>query len=410
MTAAERGRPGERPLAGVRVVDLSTSYSGPTAAMYLADMGASVLKVEALAGDDARAWGPPFHDGESAWFQSSNRNKISVALDLRTAEGQGELARLLEYADVLVESFNPSKLARLQLDPEAIRARYPRLIYCALSGYGLDGPHAHQPGYDLTAQARSGMMSVTGAKGGPPQRVSTAVCDIVAGIIAAFAVSAALVRQQATGAGELIDVSLLDAGLSLMAPRIASYLAGEPEPVPSGATDSVLAIYQLFETADRPIVVAVGNDAMWQRLCSALGTPHLGEDVGTHTNEGRRNARPRLVAAIAAELAKRPAVEWLKRFEAAGVPSAPVQSLSDVVNDEQVLARGLIQTLSNGFQVLGPPWRLAGDAPGRVHRAIGAVGEATAATLAEWADGTRKGHQAGVNSHDPAATRQRIAP
>ncbi len=229
---------GEGPLSGVRVVDVSTSYAGPTATMYLGDMGADVVKVERPeTGDDARLWGPPFvgneAGGESAWFLSANRNKRSVCLDLSTQEGLAALMRLLGRADVFVENINPAKLEKRGLDPGALRERFPRLIYCALSGFGLDGPDRDRPGYDLIAQARSGLMSVTGAKGGTPQRVSTALSDVVAGMVAAFAVAAALVRQQSTGEGELVDVSLLDADLALMAPRVASFLAGEPVRVPT---------------------------------------------------------------------------------------------------------------------------------------------------------------------------------
>ena len=219
---------GEGPLSGVRVVDVSTSYAGPTATMYLGDMGADVIKVERPeTGDDARLWGPPFvgdeAGGESAWFLSANRNKRSVCLDLSTQEGLAALMRLLDGTDVFVENINPAKLEKRGLDPKALRERFPRLIYCALSGFGLDGPDRARPGYDLIAQARSGLMSVTGAKGGTPQRVSTALSDVVAGMMAAFAVAAALVRQQSTGEGELVDVSLLDADLALMAPRVASW-------------------------------------------------------------------------------------------------------------------------------------------------------------------------------------------
>lgn len=268
------------PLEGIRVIDASGSYAGPTAAMYLGDLGADVIKVERpRAGDDARHWGPPFVGEDSAWFLSANRNKRSASIDLSTGDGVELLLRLLDGADVFVENLNPGKLESKGLDPETVRARCPRLVYCALSGFGLDGPDRDQPGYDLIAQARSGLMSVTGARGGTPQRVSTALSDIVAGMVATIAIQAALLRRERTGDGELVDVSLLDADLALMAPRIASHLAGEPEPQPSGGTDSVLAIYQPFETADDTIVLAVGNDRMWQRCCDVLDLPELAGDA-----------------------------------------------------------------------------------------------------------------------------------
>jgi crotonobetainyl-CoA:carnitine CoA-transferase CaiB-like acyl-CoA transferase len=197
-----------------------------------------VIKVERPGrGDDARAWGPPFVDGTSAWFASANRNKQSLVLNLRVPEGREALLRLLDNAEVFLQNMNPAKLERMGIDHATLRSRNPRLIYCAMSGFGLTGPDSDLPGYDLVAQARSGLMSVTGEKGRSPQRVSTALSDIVTGMSAAIAVNAALVRQARTGEGDVIDVSLLDTDLALMAPRIAAYRAGEPEPAPSGGTD-----------------------------------------------------------------------------------------------------------------------------------------------------------------------------
>lgn len=349
----------------MRVVDLSTSYAGPTAAMYLADMGASVLKIERPPlGDDTRSWGPPFVDGRSAWFESANRNKQSLVLDLRDQADRARLDELLADADVLLESFNPSKLSALGLQPDAVMAAHPRLIYCALSGFGFTGPDAETGGYDLAAQARSGLMSVTGAAGGTPQRVSTALSDIVTGMVAFGAINACLVQQGRTGTGEFIDVSLLDSDLALMAPRIASFLAGEPEPAPSGGTDSVLAVYQPFETADRPIVIAIGSEAIWQRFARLVGVPELAEDKTLADNAGRRDARPRILPLIAERLRTRPAADWLTDLADAGVPASSVQSLSEVVTDPQVLARESIVELDSGLRVVRAPWRLgASTAP-----------------------------------------------
>jgi len=341
------GAIGDAPLNGIRVIDLSSSYAGPTAAMYLGDLGADVIKIERPGGDDARAWGPPFLDGESAWFLAANRNKRSVCLDIRSAAGRGLLDRLLERADVLLVTLNPAKLERLGLAPEAVRARHPRLVYCAISGFGLTGPHAERPGYDVIAQARSGLMSVTGELGGEPQRVSTALSDIAAGTNAALAICAALVRQQRDGRGELVDVALLEADLALMAPRIASFLAGEPEPRPSGATDSVLAVYQSFETADRPLVLAVGNDAMWRRLCGVLELGELADDPRYATNAARREHREALCGALQARLRERPAEHWLAALEAAAVPCEVVRFLGEVTRDRQVAARAAIATIAH---------------------------------------------------------------
>jgi crotonobetainyl-CoA:carnitine CoA-transferase CaiB-like acyl-CoA transferase len=370
-------------LDGVRVVDTTTSYAGPTAAMYLADLGADVIKVERPGGgDDCRSWGPPFVDGVSPWFASANRNKRSVVLDLRSADGADVLHRLLATADVFLENLNPAKLVALGLDPETVRARHPRLIYCALSGFGLTGPDSGLPGYDLVAQARSGLMSVTGERGGSPQRVSTALSDVVTGMCAALAVSAALVRQRQTGQGELIDVSLLDSDLALMAPRLASFLAGEPEPAPSGGTDSVLAVYQTFPTADRPVAVAIGNDVIWRRFCALLGLDELAADERLADNAGRRVHRPALVERVSGCLWTRPAAEWLELLAGAGVPCSAIRSLGEVTGDAQVRARGCVLSLPGGLAGVRGPFRLASMPVPRTDP-VPALGEHTGEVLAE---------------------------
>ncbi len=357
------------PLGGIRVVDASTSYAGPTAAMYLGDMGADVVKIERPGtGDDARTWGPPFVGEQSAWFVSANRNKRSACIDISRPEGRGLLLRMLDRADVFIENVNPGKLRRLGLHPDDVRERCPRLIYCAVSGFGLDGPDSDKPGYDLISQARSGLMSVTGAAGGMPQRVSTALSDVATGMLAAFGIAAALVRRERTGEGELIDVALLEADLALMAPRIAAFAAGDPEPRPSGGTDSVLSVYQPFATADAPIVLAVGNDEMWRRCCAVLELKDAGADPALATNTQRRERRPEVIAMIAAQLATRPAAHWLEAFAAAGVPCQTIHFLSGVLADEHVAARGAIGEYdapgTGPYRAVRAPWRLASTGRG----------------------------------------------
>jgi len=314
----------EGPLQGLRVIDMTTSYAGPTAAMYLADLGATVIKVERPGhGDDARMWGPPFVNGASAWFASANRNKKSLVLNLRTAEGRAVLARLLEDADVFLQNMNPAKLERMGIDGPTLLQRNPRLVYCAMSGFGLDGPDSDLPGYDLVAQARSGLMSVTGEKGRSPQRVSTALSDVVTGMCAALAINAALVGQARRGVGEIIDVSLLDTDLALMAPRFAAFMAGEPEPAPSGGTDSVLAVYQPFEASDRSMVVAIGNDLMWQRFCEAVGLPELAADPAlarAAVSNFRTETGPPHVSWEVATQFERPAQMWSMRRASLAAP------------------------------------------------------------------------------------------
>ncbi|WP_344605854.1 CoA transferase [Sporichthya brevicatena] len=373
------------PLDGIRVIDLTTSYAGPTAAMLLADMGADVIKVETPRGDDTRAWGPPFLEGESTWFLSVNRNKRSICLDLHLEADRATLFSLLETANALLVSVNPAKLARLGLDPDDIAERFPGLIFCTLSGFGLDGPHAALPGYDLIAQARSGMMSVTGPSADSPQRMSTAVTDVVAGLVAAFSVAAALVRQRSSGTGEVIDVSLLESALLLMAPRMASFLAGGDEPEPCNATDSVLTPYQAFATADRKIVVAAGNDAMWRRLCTAIGGTELLTDRRFATTAGRQAARDEIAEALSELLRHGSADEWLERLAANGVPAAMVQSASEVVKDPQLIARGALveqdHPVAGPHTVVGAPWRLRSNPNRAPRRAAPMLGEHTEEVL-----------------------------
>jgi crotonobetainyl-CoA:carnitine CoA-transferase CaiB-like acyl-CoA transferase len=377
----------ELPLSDVRVLDLTGSYAGPTATMLLADMGASVIKVEDPRGDDTRQWGPPFLNGQSTWFLSANRNKRSVCIDLKTTDGAELLERLLDSSDVLVTSFNPAKLAQLGLAPDSVAQRHPRLVHCLISGFGLDGPDAERSGYDLIAQARSGLMSVTGESAESPQRMSTALSDSVAGLIAAFTIAAAVHRQRRTGRGDVIDVSLLDSALFLMAPRIAAYLAGADEPRPCGATDSVLTPYQSFATSDRPIVVAAGNDLMWQRLCSALGDDDLAADVELSTTEGRQRNRTRVIATITDHLRGRPSAEWLARFADHGIPSSAIHGLAEVLRDPQVEARETIikadHPIAGPTEVVGPPWRLASHPDRGIRLPAPALGEHTDQVRAE---------------------------
>lgn len=351
------------PLNKIRVVDLSSSYAAPTTSMYLADMGADVIKVEPVRGDDARGWGPPFVGEDAAWYLTANRGKRSACLDFRSPAGLDATYKLINSADVVLINIVPSKLASVGLDPLELRKRFPKLVVCVLSGYGMDGPDSGLPGYDLIAQARSGIMSVTGAAGGSPQRVSAPLSDVAAGTVAAFAIASALVRQQTTGEGETIDVALLEADLAFMRPRITCVRAGDPEPRPSGGSDSVVAIYQPFRTKDNPIVVAIGNDRHWERARSAL---NLAEWTGTPdlaSNSGRRNRRTEVVSAVQDAISTMTQDEALAVFNSAGIPAAPILSLSDVIEDKHLWARGALverkTRTGEGYLDVAPPWKLA---------------------------------------------------
>ena len=406
-TLAPNAAPLERgPLGGVRIVDMTTSYAGPTTTMYLADLGADVIKIERPGhGDDARGWGPPFLGELSVWFASANRNKRSLVLDLKSPEGVQTLHRLLDTAQVFIHNLNPSKIVGLGLDHERIRQLHPRLVYCAISGFGLDGPDAHLSGYDLIAQARSGIMSVTGETGRLPQRVSTALSDVATAMSACAAILAALRRLEHTGVGDVVEVSLLETDLALMAPRIASYLAGEPEPQPSGGSDSVLSIYQVFPTADRSIVIAVGNDIQWLRFCHCLNLADYAIDTRMRTNAGRRNLRSEIVGGIAKVLERESADYWLERLADAGVPASKVQGLSEVVSDPQVVARESIVTLATedgmayGVQ---SPWRLLSQGTLR-HRPPPTIGDHTHEILAELNQPTDESVPVGSESNPVAS-------
>ena len=351
------------PLGNVRVLDLASSYAAPTTSMYLADMGADVVKVEPVRGDDARGWGPPFIGEDAAWYLTANRRKRSVCLDIRTSAGLDAVYALMANADVVLLNIVPTKLAAAGLDPHEIRTRFPQLVVCVMSGYGMDGPDAGLPGYDLIAQARSGIMSVTGAAGGSPQRVSAPLSDVAAGTVAAFAIASALVRQQATGEGEIIDIALLEADLAFMRPRITCVAAGDPVPQPSGGGDSVVAIYQPFETQDDPIVVAIGNDRHWERARKALDLPDWTGADDLATNAGRRNRRPEVVAAVQDAIAAMTRAEALQVLNDAGIPAAPIFSLADVIEDEHLRSRGALverrTRTGEDYIDVAPPWRLA---------------------------------------------------
>jgi crotonobetainyl-CoA:carnitine CoA-transferase CaiB-like acyl-CoA transferase len=351
------------PLNNVRVVDLASSYAAPTTSMYLADMGADVLKVEPVRGDDARGWGPPFVGEDAAWYLTANRSKRSVCLDIRSAAGLEATYALMATADVVLLNIVPTKLAAVGLDPQLIRKRFPQAVVCVVSGYGMDGPDAGLPGYDLIAQARSGIMSVTGATGGPPQRVSAPLSDVAAGTVAAFAIASALVRQQTTGVGEIIDIALLEADLAFMRPRITCVAAGDPVPQPSGGGDSVIAVYQPFATKDDPIVVAIGNDRQWERARAALDLPEWTGSADLAANTGRRNRRAEVVGAVQDALAVLPRAEALAVFNSAGIPAAPIFSLDDVIDDDHLQARGALverkTRTGETYLDVAPPWKLA---------------------------------------------------
>lgn len=333
-------------LDGVRVLDLTTSIAGPYATLLLADYGADVVKIERPgSGDDARAWGPPFLDGDSLWFMSVNRNKRSVAVDYTAEPGRTLFEKLVAAADVVVLNQVPRVQKKLKTDPDTLKALNAGLIVASVTGFGLTGERRDKPCYDLIAEGYSGVMDLTGEADSPPQKVGTPAADLLAGHDLALAVAAALVRKGRTGQGAVIDISMVESMTRFMVPRIVSYLGSGEVPVRSGARDSVIAIYQVFDTADDPMTLGLGNDAIWQRFWQAIGQPERGEDPATATNADRRKVRAELVDAIQTILKTRPRAEWLGLFDSHKVPAGPIQRVDEVCAAPHLHERGFLYTI-----------------------------------------------------------------
>ena len=375
----------DAPLTGVTILDLSRVLSGPYCTMLAADMGARVIKIEhPRGGDDTRAWGPPFLAGESAYYLSINRNKESVALDFKTPDGRALLGRLVEKADVIVENFRPGTLDRLGLGYAQLAGRDPRLIYVSISGFGQNGPRRSEAGYDAIAQAEGGLMSITGIPEGPPVRLGVAVADIVSGMFAFQGLLLALLSRARTNRGQLVDVSLLDSVAALLTYQASRHFATGEVPSRTGNRHMTIAPYDTYETADGVLVLAVGNDTQWQRLCAALRLESLSTDERYRTNAGRVTHYDALQPELAGVLRSRsigPLVESLKRE---GVPCGGVRSIADALSDPQIAAREMVETvahpLAGPIRVLGIPTKLS-DTPGAVRTPPPVLGEHTTAVL-----------------------------
>lgn len=330
------------PLDGTLVLDLSRVLAGPWASQTLADLGARVIKVERPGrGDDTRSWGPPYlgsgENRESAYFLSANRGKESIAIDFKDPRGQSVLLQLAGKADILIENYKPGGLKAYGLDYDSVRQINPAIVYCSISGFGQTGPYAKKPGYDFIIQAMSGLMSITGTD--KPTKVGVAVSDIITGLYSAVGILGAYTRARETGQGEYIDISLLDAQLATLANQASNFLVSGNSPGLSANAHPNIVPYQVFETADDPIVVAVGNDAQFDALCRVLSCADLSADPRFINNALRVLNRQALVSLIAAELAKHSAVFWLSKFEDSGIPVGPVNSIAEAFADPHVIER-----------------------------------------------------------------------
>ena len=372
------------PLDHLFVLDLTRVLSGPYCTMLLADMGARVVKVEQPGkGDDTRAWGPPFLEGESAYFLSVNRNKESVSLDFKRPEGRAVLDRLIAKADVLVENFRPGTLAKIGLDYASLAAAHPRLVYCSISGFGQSGPRGREAGYDAVMQAEGGLMSITGAAGGPPFRLGVAIADIVSGMFAAQGITLALLTRERTGRGQLVDVAMLDSVAALLTYQAGIYFATGLAPQPMGNRHPTIVPYETFTAADGDFVLAVGNDDQWKRFCGVADLD-LGERFAT--NRARVEGYGELRPVLAERLRAHPRRHWIDRLTSVGVPCGSVRDLAELFADPQVAARGMVATMAHPsageIRVLGTPIKLS-DSPGQVRTPPPLLGQHTADVLGE---------------------------
>jgi glutaryl-CoA transferase len=370
------------PLDGITILDLTRVLSGPYCTMLLGDMGARVIKVEQPGkGDDTRGWGPPFVNGESAYFLSINRNKESVTLDFKKPDGRAILHRLIAKSDVLIENFRPGTLGKLGLDYAGLAPKHPRLIYCSISGFGHTGPRRNEAGYDAVIQAEGGLMSVTGAADGPPYRLGVAIGDIVTGMFAAQGVLLALLGLQRSGRGQLVDVGMLDSVAALLTYQASIFFATGSAPQRIGNRHPTIVPYETFAASDGDFVLAVGNDDQWRRFCSVAG---LDLDERFATNRLRVTRYAELRPILTQCLQRRTRVDWIERLTAAGVPCGSVRDLGEVFTDPQLDAREMIAQAEHAtlgaIRLLGVPVKLS-ETPGSIRMAPPTLGQHTDSIL-----------------------------
>jgi crotonobetainyl-CoA:carnitine CoA-transferase CaiB-like acyl-CoA transferase len=372
------------PLAGIRVADFSRVLAGPLATMILGDLGADVIKVERPdGGDDTRGWGPPFVGGDAAYFLALNRNKRSVVLDLSTAEGAGLARRLALSADVIVENFRPGLMRRFGLDHETLSRDDPRLVSCSLVAFSEAGESASRPGYDIIVQALSGLMSFTGQPDGEPTKVGVALLDVIAGLYAANGIQAALLARGRTGRGERIVVSLFETSLAALVNQAANHLLGGIVPRPMGNAHPNIVPYQLFHAADRPFILAAGNDRLFERAADAIGRSDLAADPRFTTNAGRVSHRGELVGALQETFGRQPMRTWIDLLAGAGVPCAPVRALDEVFAAPEAAAFvQRVHDVRGQLSLVADPIRVGGELLG-VRRPPPRLGEHTAEVLEE---------------------------
>ncbi len=375
------------PLEGMIVLDATQVMAGPFCTLLLADMGAEVIKVEKPAGDDSRRIGPPFIKGESAAYLGVNRNKKSVVLDLRTDAGKDAFKRLAAQVDVVAENYRPGTMERLGLGPEALRVNHPQLIYVSISGFGQTGPYASRPGYDLVAQGMSGMMSVTGHPDSAPIKVSIPIGDLSAGMFAAYGVLSAYIHRLKTGQGQIVETSLLESAIALTVWESAELWGSGRTPEPKGSAHRMVAPYQALVTSNGYVNFAIGNQAIWERFCNAVGLETLLDDPRFLSNPERVNHHQELAAELERTTIKKTSAEWLVLCQEIGVPAGPIYDMAQVYQDPHVIERGMIQQLDHPIAGLinhiGLPVKMS-LTPGQVRMPAPTLGQHTAQVLARF--------------------------
>ena len=381
------------PLSGIRVIELARILAGPWAGQLLADLGADVIKVENPdGGDDTRRWGPPFvtgHDGENlsaAYYHSTNRGKRSVALDFSKADGAETLKKLIATADVLIENFKLGGLKKYGLDYGSLKAINPRLVYCSITGFGQTGPYAPRAGYDFIIQGMSGMMSITGAPGGEPQKAGVAISDIFTGLYSVIAIQAALRHAETTGEGQFIDMALFDTQISVLGNQNLNYLVSGVAPVQMGNAHMNIAPYEVLPVKDGHIILAAGNDGQFQRFCKVVEREDLSADPDFATNPARVANRTRLRQHLEAILAEWEREPLLAKLEAASVPASPINTIAQMFSDPQTIARGMRMDLDDDHGNSLPSVRapmLMSATPLAYDRPSPRLGEHTSEILAE---------------------------
>lgn len=346
------------PLEGLKVIELARILAGPWAGQTLSDLGAEVIKVESLNGDDTRQWGPPFvqndDDNSASYFHSCNRGKKSICVDLKTLEGQKIIKDLVSESDILIENFKVGGLRKYGLDFENLIKVNPKLIYCSITGFGQTGPYAHRAGYDYIIQGMSGLMSITGEPDGQPQKMGIAVTDILTGLYGVTAILSAVIQREKTGQGQHIDLALLDVATSVTANQAMNYLTTGNVPTRMGNGHQNLAPYQVFDCKDGHIIIATGNDAQYQRLCKLLERTEMAIDKLFLTNADRLKNRTLLIENLNFETKQRTKKDLLKQCENEGIPAGPINDLSEVFDDPQVIFRRLVRKIDNIPTVVSP--------------------------------------------------------